>query len=511
VDAATNGHVAGVSLDLDVPHLTDVGNAKRLVRDHGAKFRYVSAWHRFLIYDGQRWAVDDTGEIERMAKDTAAGLYDEAILCDADPKARRATADHAIRSESEPRIRAMVKLAQTEPGIAVRPDDLDADTMLLNVANGTLDLEQRVLRPHRPEDLCTQFAPVVYDPMAECPRWMRFMDRIFAGNDNLISFMQRAIGYALTGDCTEQVLFLPWGSGANGKSTLLSTLAAMLGTGQPRDYAVTTRAETFLAKRGEGIPNDVAALHNARMVIASEADRERRLAEGMVKTCTGGDAVTARFMRSEFFSFVPRFKVFLATNHRPVIHDTSNGMWRRLRLIPFTVTIPPAEQDPHLATKLRAELPGILRWAVEGCYAWQSQRLGYPQEVRVATDAYRRDMDLIGDFLEERCLLGAEEEITSKELYDAYTVWARDDGERVLSAKAFGLRLQERGGVRPCRTKKARGWKGIRLRTVTDPEPGDAMTRGDAFTNIDLHARARMEGNPSDASHASPVTHQLGD
>jgi putative DNA primase/helicase len=505
MDVSRNGRSTAPPDLLDAPHLTDQGNAQRLVREHGAQLRYVPAWHRFLVYDGKRWLLDELGVVERFAKATVASLFDEVLLHDDDPKARRAFAEWALRSESEPRLRAMINLAQTEPGIAVLPNDLDADRMLLNLANCTFDLRRREPRPHDPADLCTQLAPVNYDPNAECPRWMKFMGQIFAGNGNLISFMQRAIGYALTGDTSEHVVFILWGSGANGKSTLLNTIVAMLGTCQPRDYAVTTRAETFMVKKGDTIPNDVAALHNARMVVASEADRERRLAEGMLKNCTGGDPVNARFMRAEFFSFVPRFKVFLATNQRPIVRGTDHGLWRRIRLIPFNVTIPPADQDPYLADALKAELPGILRWAIQGCFDWQDERLGYPSEVRAATDAYRRDMDVIGDFITERCLVAAGEEITSKELYDAYTGWARDDGEKVLSAKSFGLYLQERG-IQPHRSKKSRGWLGIRLRMVTDPDPGDAMTRGDAFSYIDYSARARMGNNGSDASHASPVT-----
>jgi len=277
MDASRNGHVP-VSLEIDAPHLTDLGNAKRLVLEYGDRIRHVPAWHRWIVDNSTRWIVDELGEVDRLAKETAARLYDEVVLHDHDPKARRAFAEHAMRSEGESRIRAMIALAKTEPKIPVRPDDLDADPWVLNLLNGTFDLRRRVLRPHDPADLCTQLAPVNYDPEAECPRWMKFMGRVFAGNDNLISFMQRAIGYALTGDTSEHVVFILWGSGANGKSTMLSTLAAMLGTGQPRDYAVTTRAETFMVKKGESIPNDVAALHNARLVIASEADRERRLA-----------------------------------------------------------------------------------------------------------------------------------------------------------------------------------------------------------------------------------------
>ncbi|PYM22172.1 MAG: DNA primase, partial [Candidatus Rokuibacteriota bacterium] len=251
MEPTNNGHAA-----LEAPHLTDAGNAKLLVRDHGARLRYVPAWHCFLVYDGARWRVDDLGNVDRLAKATAASLYDEVILHDNDPKARRAFAEHAVRSEAEPRIRAMIKLAQSEPGIPVRPDQLDVDPMLLNLSNCTFDLRRWEPRAHDPADLCTQLAPVVYDPAAECPRWMTFLGRIFAGNDNLIAFMQQAIGYALTGDTSEHVVFILWGAGANGKSTLLATLAAMLGTGQPCDYAVTTRAETFMVKKGDGIPND---------------------------------------------------------------------------------------------------------------------------------------------------------------------------------------------------------------------------------------------------------------
>ena len=201
MDPTTNGHHPG--LELDMPHLTDAGNAKLLVRQFSTRLRHVPGWDRFIVFDRIRWRLDDTGEVDRMAKAVAAGLYDEAILHDHDPKERRAFAEHAIRSESEPRLRAMVKLAKSEPGIPVRPDQLDVNPMFLNLLNGTFDLQQRKLRPHDPADLCTQLAPVAYDPKAECPRFMRFMGRTFAGNKNLIRFMQKAIGYALTGDISE--------------------------------------------------------------------------------------------------------------------------------------------------------------------------------------------------------------------------------------------------------------------------------------------------------------------
>lgn len=312
------------------------------------------------------------------------------------------------------------------------------------------------------------------------------------------------MGYSLTGDTTEQCLFVLWGSGSNGKSTLLTTAVTMLG-----EYAMSTRPETFMVKKGDTIPNDLAQLKGARLVIAVEADAGHRLAEGLLKTATGNDRLTARFMRAEFFSFVPTFKIFLASNHKPTIRGTDHAMWRRIKLVPFSVTIPDDQQDRHLADKLNAELPGILAWAVRGCLDWQRNGLGEPDEVRAATAAYRAEMDVLGGFLGDACVVSPHARVASAALYQAYETWAHTNGEDALSKRAFGLRLSERGFTK-ADTKKERGWKGVCLRSAMDP-PGDAVTDGDAGSPIVSHTRAREEltGNPrheASPAQASPVT-----
>jgi putative DNA primase/helicase len=473
------GAAAPDSRDLARPRLTDVGNAQRFVAQHRGRVHYVYDWRTWLLWVGTHWARDPGNGIMQLAKETARHLYHEADTEDS-LDARRKAASWAIQSESEKRLRAMMALAQSEPGIAVTPDALNADPWLLNVLNGTLDLRTSTLRPHRREDLITKLVPVAYEPLARCPQWLGFLERIFPGKGALVGFLQRALGYALTGLTTEQVLFILWGTGANGKSTLLTSAVGLLA-----DYAVSTRPETFMVKKGDTIPNDVARLKDARLVIAVEADTGQRLDEGRVKGMTGGDPLTARFMRAEFFDFTPTFKVFLATNHRPEIRGTDHAIWRRIRLIPFTVTIPEAEQDRQLGERLRAEWPGILAWAVAGCRAWSTQGLGTPEEVSDATAAYQADMDVLGEFLDERCVRQADGTIAAGELYEAYLGWCHAAGERKpLSKRTFGLRLLERGfrRVRRADTRRARAWSGLHLRGPTDLDPPDASA---AWTHLD--------------------------
>ena len=253
------------------------------------------------------------------------------------------------------------------------------------------------------EHFITKLAPVNFEPDAACPRWLEFLSRIMDGNEQLIDFLQRAVGYALTGETSEQCLFIFYGSGANGKSTFLQTMSYVLG-----DYSMSTPTETLLVKRRGAIPNDVARLKGARFVIACEADAENRLAESLIKQMTGGDTISARFLHQEWFDFEPTHKVFFGTNHKPVIKGTDYAIWRRIRLVPFEITIPEGERDKNLPEKLKAEADGILAWAVQGCLVWQQQGLGVPEEVKAATDSYREEMDILGEFLKDRCRLSLE-------------------------------------------------------------------------------------------------------
>ncbi len=445
-------------------NLTDVGNAERFACQHGDWVRYCYEWRAWLLWDGRHWRKDPGDGAMRLAKATARRIYEETAT-EPDDARRQRLAAWAVQSESEKRLRAMLALAQSEPGIAVRPDALDSDPRLLNVDNGTLDLRTGELRPHRREDLLTKIVPVVYDPAATCTLWLATLERIFGGRRPLIDYMQKAIGYALTGDTTEQVLFVFWGGGSNGKTVILTTAVTMLG-----DYALSTRPETLMAKKGDSIPNDVAQLRGRRLVIAVEADPGQRLAEGLVKQMTDGDVMTARFMHAEFFEFEPTFKLFLGTNHRPAIRGTDHAIWRRIRLIPFTVTIPDDQQDRHLTEKLRAEWPGILAWAVQGCLDWQRDGLGLPDEVKAATETYRIDMDLLGDFLEECCVFEAGATLASSTLYESYDAWAHRNGEKPLSHRAFSLRLAERG-LQKRHTERGTVWSGLRFPTPMDAVP----------------------------------------
>ena len=331
----------------------------------------------------------------------------------------------------------------------------------MNVLNGTLDLRTGELRPHRREDLITKLAPVVYDHEARCPLFLAFLDRILAGNADLIAFVQRAVGYSLTGDVQERVLLILWGGGANGKSTLLETLRGMLG-----DYAMRTPTETLLVKREGAIPNDIARLKGARFVSASEADEGKRLAEAQIKEMTGGDTITARFMRAEFFDFRPEFKLWLATNHKPVIRGTDKAIWDRIRLVPFNVRIPEAEQDKGLGAKLRDELPGILAWAVEGCLAWQRDGLGIAKDVQAATASYRDEMDVVAAFITDVCTVAPGARVQSRVLYEKYKRWCEENGERAVSQKALGEKLRERGLEPRKGSGGARWWHGVEVARV---------------------------------------------
>ena len=439
-------------------NLTDMGNARRFAIQHKDRVHYCYPWARWLVWDGRRWSQDQTGEIMRLAKEAVQAMYAEASAID-EEDARRALAKHALRSEAQSRVDAMLTLAQSEPGIALMPAAFDAQPWLFNCANGTVDLRTGELRPHSPTDMLTAMAPTDYDPEAQCPRWFEFQQQICSNDMDFMLHKQRAYGYALTGNTSEQCLFLLYGTGANGKSTELGAVRAVLG----EDYALHTPTETLLAnERGGGVPNDVARLRGARYVTAVEAESGRRLAEGLIKQMTGGDPIAARFMRAEWFEFMPTHKLFLAVNHKPIIRGQDKGIWRRIRLWPYTTTIPDDKQDKELAAKLQAEAVGILAWMIEGCLDWQKYGLGLPAQVMGATLDYQQEMDVLGGFVQDICIETPTATVMTKDLYAAYTAWCERNGEKAMTKTALGLRLQERGAT-ATRDMHGRGWRGIGL------------------------------------------------
>jgi len=436
-------------------NLTDLGNSERFVRDHGEDVRYCYPWGKWLIWNGARWERDDAGRVHRLAKATVRSIYREASDTE-DEDRRKALAKHAARSEGADKIKAMLELVRSE--VPAAPDELDGDPWLLNAENGTVDLRTGELREHRREDLITKLVLVEYDADAAAPSWEAFLERVLPGEE-LRRFVQRAAGYSATGDTSEQVMLINHGGGANGKSTFQEALAAALG-----DYSMRAPTEMLMAKRAGGVPNDVARLKGARFVAASETEEGRRLAESLVKDLTGQDTISARFMRAEWFDFKPTHKLWLSTNHKPEIRGTDPAIWRRIRLIPWAVTIPPGEQDRKLAEKLREELPGVLAWIVCGCLEWRREGLQAPAEVRKATAGYRSEMDVLGDFLVDRCHRGERLQVGKDELYKAYQMWSEDAGERTETKRKFGMLLKERGvedGRNTERTKRI--WKGVGL------------------------------------------------
>ena len=409
-----------------------------------------------MIWDGHRWVQDKSDKIKMIAKEVVRSIYFEAGQA-SDTTERQEISKHARKSESSYNVNAMITLAESE--VPVRAEELDQDPWLFNCQNGTLNLKTGILSPHRREDYITKLAPVNYDKKAPHRLWDAFLDRVFDGNKDLIAFMQRAIGYSLTGLADEQCLFILHGSGANGKTTFLQTISEILS-----DYAMQTPTETLLVKAKGAISNDVARLKGARFVIASEAEAEQRLAENLIKQMTGGDTISARFLHQEFFDFKPTHKMFLGSNHKPIINGTDYAIWRRIRLIPFEITIPETERDPKMLEKLLQEKEGILAWAVEGCLRWQAEGLGMPAAVKEATAGYRNEMDVIEQFKSDCCETGDHLHVPSQELYQRFEDWCARNGEHQITRRRFTQRLKEMGfeTVRIGSDRK-RGLKGLAL------------------------------------------------
>ncbi len=439
-------------------HRTELGNAYRLVDRHGEDLRFVPITGNWLAWDGVCWNRDVSGAVMRRAQETVLAIYKEPNAKPT-PKGRKEIIRHATRSETAHGLRAMINLAESNESIQIDHDDLDAQNFLLNVRNGTIDLSDGQLRPHRRDDYFTRTVDIEFDPLAKCPIWMKFLDRIFGGNQAVIAFVQRAIGYTLSGQTSEQCLFLLFGIGANGKTTLLRILLRLLGP-----WGKQAELNLLIASRGEVHPTGVADLVGSRLVVSSEIEQGKQIAEVLVKQLTGQDRVKARLMRQDFFEFEPRFKIWIAANHKPRIVGTDEAIWRRIHLVPFDVTIPPEERDKNLIEKLEKELPGILTWAVRGFPEWLRVGLSPPAEIASATNSYRADSDVLGEFLIENCVNDRQRQVKVADLYSTYTRWAAEAKEAALSKNEFRDRLIERGFQKPM--KSTRGcyfWKGIEL------------------------------------------------
>jgi P4 family phage/plasmid primase-like protien len=419
---------------------TDLGNARRLIAHHGDTLRYAPQIGMWLTWDGSRWSEDITGEAQRRAKETVDGMLTQIATGDMERDEAKALSTHWLKSQSAPRIEAMTALARTEPGVPILVTQLDADHWALNTTDGVIDLRTGRMVPHDRNALHTKLAAVHHDATATCPTWLWFLDWAMQGDQELVAFLKRAVGYSLTGTVSEQVLFFLHGAGENGKSTFLNVLQELLG-----EYGAAAESELLLATDHARHPTGLADLMGRRFVVAQELEDGRRLAEALVKQLTGGDVIKARRMRQDFFQFWPTHKLWMAANHKPGVRGTDHAIWRRIRLIPFLATVAPGQRDERLPDKLRAELPGILNWAIEGCLEWQRGGLQAPAAVIEATSSYRQEQDHVGRFLADCCELGDDRSVAAKDLRTAYETWCDENGERPWSAKAIGAQLTDRG------------------------------------------------------------------
>ncbi|PAP95442.1 phage/plasmid primase, P4 family [Mesorhizobium wenxiniae] len=434
------------------PAFTDEALALRFAELHRDDLRYVAAWSKWLHWTGAYWKVDET----LLAFDFVRAVCREAA---AQCNNQRTAATLA----SAKTVAAVERLAKADRRLAARVDQWDADLWTLNTPAGALDLRSGVVRPHDPSDYITRITAAF--PGGPCPTWLSFLDRVTGGDAELQSFMQRMFGYALTGDTTAHALFFLFGTGANGKSVTIDTVAGIL-----NDYHRTAAIETFTASTTERHPTDLAGLRGARLVTAVETEEGRRWAESRIKTLTGGDTIAARFMRQDYFEFAPQFKLVIAGNHKPGLRSVDEAIRRRFHLLPFTVTIPHAERNPNLREQLKAEWPGILSWMLEGCLDWQRRGLCPPKAVVDSTVAYLDAEDAISAWIDERCVRDPSAWSAATELFASWKHWAEQAGEFIGSAKRFGQNLETRG-FSPQRKRDGRGYVGLEL------PPGDAVRR----------------------------------
>jgi putative DNA primase/helicase len=477
--------------------LTDRNLAKlfaQLVKD---QVLYVPEWG-WLRYETGRWRRASDAEIAALAMEVIPRYYTEQAL-NASPERRRELLEYALKCHSRHRLNNALELAKGL--LLARPDEFDRHPYLLNCLNGVVDLRTGNLLPHDPSLRLTQLCLVAYNPDATAPTWQRFLSDVFLGDQDLISFMQRALGYSLTGDTSERVFFIAWGSGHNGKSTLFGTVQRILG-----DYAKTVATDALLKRREQADthPTGLADLYGVRFAIASETEEGKHLATARVKALTGRDRVKARYMRRDYFEFEPTAKIWLFTNHRPVISDTTPAMWKRLILIPFRAHFDPdsPQCDKRMPEKLWAEREGILAWLVQGCLAWQREGLNPPPIVREATKEYQSEMDKIGAWIAERCEVDPKAVTPFADLYADYEAWCREQGDEPMPKRRFGDRLSEKGfpsvKIRTATHKGQAGRKGLRLKS--GDEAGDEGTRGTNFQDNPIET----EKLPRDSQTSSP-------
>jgi putative DNA primase/helicase len=433
-----------------------MGNAERLVNSCGDDLRYCHETKTWLIWNGRYWEIDLDGGIQRLAKGVVRNIYSEAAQAE-DATLRKTIATHAAKSESRERVKAMVQMAATESGVPVSILQLDKNPMLLNVANGTVDLRTGVLRQHDKYDIMTGYLPFDYNPGATSPLWGQFLTDVFQ-DDALIDYIHRSVGYTLTGNVSEQVMFFAYGKGANGKSTFLNVLNYLLGR-----HSVRISSQILTQKPDNNTYAALAGLKGARCVIASEVEEGQRMAESLVKDMTGGDKITARLLYGAFFEFMPTHKLWQYGNHKPQIRGTDEGIWRRIHLIPFTQSFRGKANIPDMDKRLMREIEGVLAWAIRGCLKWQQSGLCVPQVITDATAKYRQDEDIIGHFIAECAEKNSMESTRTSDGYRIYREWALESGYKPLGKQRFNEQMEDHKFYRE-HTRVGEVWLNLKVR-----------------------------------------------
>jgi putative DNA primase/helicase len=436
--------------------LTDAGNAECFIAIYKDSLRYCKSRKTWLMWRDNKWSIDEAGKAHRGAIITARARRLAANSLASDD-AKTSLRKWAKDSESQAKRNAMLNTAMHLKPMETTIEDYDRDQYLIGVRNGCLDLRTGEFREAKQEDYISMQLNVEYDAQAKAPRWEGFLSEIFNGDEELISFIKRAVGYSLTGATSEQVMFMLHGHGANGKSVLLEVISRLLG-----GYAANTPFTTFEANKRNESTNDLAALKGKRFVTTIETNEDRRLDEARVKSITGGDDITCRFLFSEYFTYKPTFKIWMAVNHKPLIRGTDRGIWRRIRLIPFNQNFEGEKGDKSLTSKLLTELPGILNWALEGLMEWKEHGLGAAKAIEISTETYRHESDLVQQWLDEWVTIDANETISAAEAYSSFQEWALTRGYPKFSMNSFGRLMTEKGFERKS-NGKCRIYVGLKL------------------------------------------------
>ena len=436
---------------------TDIGNAEYLAKQMDGSYHYSLTDGEWYCWSGKCWEAKSVNRVFKLAKETLRFMKQTAT-----EEANEAGIRWAERSEHIQRIKAMVELSQYEDGIPIQLTDFDNHPYLFNVANGTIDLTDGRLYPHNKDQMLLKTSPVIYNSCATCDKWEQTLFDIFDYDFELIDYVQRAIGYSLTSDTREQALFFLHGSGSNGKSKVVNILHALLGP-----YAKHLHSHTLMYSSGSSNntkDSDIARMVGARLITAVESHQGKAWDEELVKQITGDDAyITARFLRHNTFEFRPTWKTWFSSNYYPDVKSIKDvSIWRRLKVIGFKRQFLGKDRDEYLENKLMAELSGILNWALQGCKEWLDHGLGeMPKSMQQEIEKYKKDVDIVGPFVDDMCVVHPKMQIGVGELYDIYERWGKSNAIPVTSKIDFGKKITEIEGVSQDRTKAQRVWVGI--------------------------------------------------